>query len=374
MARATSIISTSGAGVSLEARVAGVYLAAMLIQSSWPGDEQSKLIEGIDFQRTEPAAGFDDLHLHYRLPTGATSTTYLQIKRTLTGKRSETAFRRPVADAAKLLSGGDHDDAAFRIVASQSAIAPRDADRAKEASRLSSDSADFWSRWLKPGASSEAEREYTSAVRWVVEQELKGADADLAWQVISRMGIAELDVDQSGSQTIAQAVDRLQGALVSGDRAEALQLFETICQFAEDAAKVAGGVDRARLIAELAPRYKLTTAPSAHICLERIASEADAALASIRNDIAGVRLARSDLTERLAATLRETRGLRLGGEAGTGKSAVLRGIAERQRDDGSGLIVLKHDRLTATSWAAHAQVLQVSTPLKRLVEELPAGG
>ncbi|WP_192182870.1 hypothetical protein [Mesorhizobium amorphae] len=349
-------------------------MAAMLAQSSGPGDAQATVIENVSFQRSEPAAGFDDIHLHHRCPTEVRSTTYLQIKRSLTGNRSDNAFRRPVADAAKLLSSGDPGGANFRIVASRSAIAPRDVDRAKAAALLSSDSSDFWSRWSKPGASSETERAYTRAVAWVIEQEFGEADPDLAWRVITLMGIVELDVDQSGSQVISQAVDRLQGALVSGSRAEALQLFETICFFAEDAAKVAGGVNRARLIAELAPRYKLTAAISARACLKRIAADASAALASIRDDIAGVRLARADLTEHLTATLRDIKGLRLGGEAGAGKSAVLRSIAERQRDDGAGVIVLKHDRLTAASWAAHAQLMQVTTSLEDLVEELSAGG
>lgn len=374
MSRATSIISTSGAGVPLEARVAAAYLAAMLVEASGPGDDPAKAVEHILFQRTDPAAGFDDLHLHHRLPTGETSSTWLQIKRTLTGDRSDVAFRRPVGDAARLLGGGDHDDANFRIVASQSGFEPRDVDRAKTFARSSSDSADFWGRWSASGASSPTERAYTGAVAWVVEQEFGKANTDLAWRVISRLGIAVLDVDQVGSQAIAHAVDRLKLALVSGEQGEALHLFETLCSFASDVAGVAGGVDRPRLIAELAPRYRLKTAMSVHACLERIAADANAALASIRNDTGGVRLARVDLVDRAASELKLSRSLRLAGEPGAGKSVVLRAVAECQRNDGAGLIVLKHDRLTAVSWVAHASILGVVTPLRRLVDELPVGG
>jgi hypothetical protein len=374
MARATSIISTSGTGVSLEALVAAVYLTAILAETNGPGDEQSEIVERVDFQRTEPVAGFDDLHVHKRAPISATTISYLQIKRTITGTRSDHAFQRPVADAAKLLSEGNHDDATFRIVTSQSGFTPRDVDRAKAAARLSSDSTEFWSRWLKPGASSGTEREYTEAITWVVEQTFGTVDADLAWRVICRIQIVELDVDQTGSQTIAHAIDRLQDALVSGDRAEALELFETLCQFALTAAKVAGGVDRSRLIAELTPRYKLKAAPSARSNLERLASDANAALASIRDDVAGVKLTREDLIGRVAAEFAHARGLRLGGEAGTGKSALLRAVAERQRNEGAGLLVLKHDRLTATSWSAHAQVLGLDISIQYLVAELPANG
>lgn len=245
MARATSIISTSGAGFSLEARIAATYLAAMLAQASGPGDDAAHVVRRVEFQRTDPAAGFDDLHLLLSLPTGRDAVSYLQIKRTLTGARSEEAFRRPVADAARLIKGGDHDETRFRIVASESAISPRDVDRARDAARLSSEAADFWTRWKAPGASSASEREFTTAVEWVIEQDVGGADRELAWKVVSRMGVTVVDADQAGSQGRARAVDQLQAVLASGDRGEAADLHDALCVFAEDAAKVAGGTVKA---------------------------------------------------------------------------------------------------------------------------------
>lgn len=374
MARATSIISTSGAGFSLEARIAATYLAAMLAQASGPGDDAYNFVRRVEFQRTEPAAGFDDLHLLFALPTGGDAVAYLQIKRTLTGARSEEAFRRPVADAARLIDGGGHDDTQFRIVASQSAISPRDVDRARDAARLSSDAADFWTRWNAPGGSSPFERQFTSAVEWVIEQDVGGADRELAWKVVSRMGVTVVDADQAGSQAKARAVDQLQAALASGDRGEAADLHDALCVFAEDAAKVAGGVDRAKLLAELAPRFRLLAAPSARADLARIRDDGEAALASIRDDVAGVSLARTSLCNRLDDVLGDTAGLRLSGDAGTGKSAVLRRLSERQRAHGAGLLVLKYDRVTARTWAEHAASTNLQAPLAQIVAELAAGG
>jgi len=374
MARATSIISTSGAGASLEARIAATFLAAVLAESSGPGDDPSAVAERIDFQRNDPVAGFDDLHLHHRTSTGGRAATYLQIKRTLTGTRSEEAFKRPVTDAARLLSAGGADEARFRIVASQSAISARDVDRARDAARLSVDSTDFWSGWQAAGKSSETERNYTSSVEWVVEQDLKRADADLAWRVIARLAITMVDADQTGSHAIARAIDQLQTALVSGDRGEAQNLFDSLSQFAEDAAKVAGGVDRPKLIAEFAPRYRLAAGPAARACIERVAADAGAALASIREDIGGVRLPRSALIDQLVQAMDGVRSLKLGGDAGSGKSAALRTLAERQREAGAGLILLKFDRLTARTWAELATTLQITTPLPQLIAELAAGG
>lgn len=374
MARATSIISTSGTGASLEARIAATYLAATLSQASGPGDDVAHVVTRIEFQRTQPAAGFDDLHVHHAAPSGGDSTTYMQIKRTLTGARSEEAFRRPIADAARLLADGGHDDSSFRIVASESGISARDVDRARDAARLSQDAADFWTRWEAPGNSSPTEREYTSAVAWVIEQETGQADPETAWKVIARMGVAVVDADQGGSLAKARAVDQLQGALDSGDRGEAVDLYEALCILAEDAAKVAGGVDRAKLLAELSPRFRLLAAHLARADLERVLADGDAALAGIRNDVAGVSLARMALCEHLEGILAQAEGLRLGGDAGAGKSAVLRRLAEGRRANGAGLLVLKHDRLAARTWAGHSRNLNVDTPLAQLVAELAAVG
>lgn len=374
MARASSIISTSGAGASLEARIAATYLAATLVQASGPGDDAAYVVKRVEFQRTQPAAGFDDLHLVHALPTGGAAVAYIQIKRTLTDARSEEAFRRPVGDAARLIDGGDHDDTRFRIVASQSAISARDVDRARDAARLSTGASDFWERWNRPGSSSASERGFTSAVEWVIQQDLGRVDPELAWKVVARMGIAVVDADQAGSQAKARAVDQLQGALVSGDRGEAVDLYDALCVFAEDAAKVAGGVDRAKLLGDLAPRFRLLAAPSARADVARIVADGDAALAGIRDDVAGVSLARAGLCDRLDGFLQEAGGLRLGGEAGTGKSAVLRRLAERQRARGAGLLVLKHDRLTARTWAEQARNLNIQAPLPQIVAELAAAG
>ncbi len=374
MARATSIISTSGAGASLEARIAATYLAATLVRASGPGDDAAHVVTRVEFQRTQPAAGFDDLHIHYVAPSGGECTTYMQVKRTLTGARSEEAFRRPIADAARLLSYSGHDDARFRIVASESAISARDVDRARDAARLSQNAADFWTRWEMPGNSSPTEREYTSAVAWVIEQEAGQPNPETAWKVIARMGVVVIDADQGGSQTKARAVDQLQGTLASGDRGEAVDVYEALCMFAEDAAKVSGGVDRAKLLGELSPRFRLLPSRSARADVERILADGDAALAGIRDDVAGVTLSRTTLRERLEEVLTQASGLRLGGDAGTGKSAVLRRLAERRRADGAGALVLKHDRTSAQTWAAHARTLNVETPLAHLVAELAACG
>jgi len=374
MARATSIISQSGAGVSLEARVAGVFLAAMLAEASGPGMEPANIVDQIDFQRTDPAAGFDDLHVRSRTPMGAEANVYLQIKRTLTGERSEVPFKRPVADATLHIQDATNAVVDFRIVASESAIAPRDTDRARSAANLSTDSTDFWQRWATPGQSSDAERQYTSAIEWGVEQTLDRADPDLAWQVISRFGITVLDVDQTESQAIALAVDRLRGVLRSGDRGTALTLYEALCQFAEDAAKVAGGVDRAKLIAELAPRFPLVAGPAARTCVDRMSADGNAALTGIRDDIAGVRVPRTELTTRLSEAMENARALRLGGDAGSGKSAALRSLAEHRAREGDGLLVLRFDRLVERSWSAHATSLQVTTPLPQLLCEIAASG
>lgn len=374
MPHVTSIISQSGAGVSLEARVAGVYLAAMLAGSGGPTSEATEIVERVDFQRTDPVAGFDDLHVWSRTPQGSSRTAFLQIKRTLSGERSDGAFKRPVADATRhLISGGD-DDVQFRIVASQSAMHSRDVDRARSAARSSSDGADFWSRWNAPGQSSKTERDYSSAVEWVVEQTVEAPDPDLAWRVISRLGIVVLDVDQAESQAVSQAIDRLQRVVLSGDRGEAVSLFESLCQYSLDAAKVAGGVDRPRLLSQFATRFPMAVGTSSRGDVGRFRADAISALAGIRDDIAGVRLPRQALMDEFVPLLQDLRALRLGGEAGTGKSSVLRRLADCRREAGDGLIVLKFDRLSARTWAGHASAIQVTAALETLVSELTAGG
>lgn len=105
------------------------------------------MIEHVGLQRSSAVTGSDDAIVRHRLPAGGTRTTVIQIKRTLDGERSDPAFRRPIAEAARYFRANPGDTHRFRIVTGQRGFGPRDAERTALAARLSLTADDFWQRW-----------------------------------------------------------------------------------------------------------------------------------------------------------------------------------------------------------------------------------
>lgn len=367
-----TIIGTSGAGTTFEARAVACLLSALLGEAAALGDGVGLVIEHIELQRSGAVAGFDDAIVRHRLPAGGTRTTVIQIKRTLSGERSDVAFKRPITEAARYIQANPGDTHRFRIVTGRSGFVPRDVERTALAARLSLTADDFWQRWADRAAANAGERTFAEAVAWVIEQEFDGPDRSLAWELLKRLSLIVADFEEAGSLHEHWALRNLERAL--SDPASAPDLLRELEHIAADAARVAGALDRSILARELTDRFALSATERLAPCLARLDREAELALASIRDDILGFRLPRANSTTQLSGQLAEGQNIRLGGAAGSGKSAILKRLAEEAADRGHGRIVLKHDRLSAVTWPAYAASLQLSTDLPALVESLAASG
>lgn len=367
-----TVIGTSGAGATFESRAVACLLSALLGEAAALGDGVGLVIEHVELQRSGAVAGFDDAIVRHRLPAGGTRTTVIQIKRTLSGERSDPAFKRPIGEAARYIRANPGDTHRFRIVTGQSGFGPRDVERTALAARLSLTAGDFWQRWADPAAANAGERAFAEAVAWVIEEEFDGPNPSLAWELLKRFSLIVADLEEAGSLHEHWALRNLERAL--SDPASAPDLLRELDHIAADAARVAGALDRSILARELTDRFALSAPERLAPCLARLDREAELALASIRDDILGFRLPRANSATQLSGQLTEGQNIRLGGAAGSGKSAILKRLAEEAADRGHGRIVLKHDRLSAATWPAYAASLQLSTDLPALVESLAASG
>lgn len=109
--------------------------------------------------------------------------------------------------------------------------------------------------------------------------------------------------------------------------------------------------------------------------LERVAEAADSALGSIedclRHGKESLWLPRADVVARAAASLTECNILRLTGEGGNGKSAILKRLA---REHLGPLFVLKDNRVRASSLAEYLVQLGIGEAPAKLFERLGRGG
>ncbi|MGA8557022.1 MAG: ATP-binding protein, partial [Candidatus Acidiferrales bacterium] len=101
---------------------------------------------------------------------------------------------------------------------------------------------------------------------------------------------------------------------------------------------------------------------------------AKASLGDIRLDVSGYRLQRSSLTEKISEALTRSRFVQITGEPGTGKSAVLRSIAEGDERNGF-VFVLSEKRIEGNGWVGFATANGLTSPsATALLAEIGASG
>ncbi|MDR4515611.1 hypothetical protein [Nitrosomonas sp.] len=100
-----------------------------------------------------------------------------------------------------------------------------------------------------------------------------------------------------------------------------------------------------------------------------IDQESKRALASIKGDIHGLRLNRTQAYEKIQKALCSARFVQIDGEPGSGKSALLKQLTEEATQSGP-VFLLKDYRIQPRGWAAHAGQLGISNDLVGLLCEL----
>jgi hypothetical protein len=100
--------------------------------------------------------------------------------------------------------------------------------------------------------------------------------------------------------------------------------------------------------------------------LSRLQQETKFALQDIRSDIGGLTLDRAGLVADILEMTQETSVIGLVGSSGSGKSALLKALAESQQGR-SFVIVLSWDRINGTGWSGFSNHLQLKQSLKDIL-------
>jgi hypothetical protein len=164
-------------------------------------------------------------------------------------------------------------------------------------------------------------------------------------------------------------IERLRAGLAPAHRGDAQKVWDYLVASAGELGPVGGGATRATLADQLTKAgFNIGSAPSSRNDIRALQQESLRALAEIRSNIQGLKLHRATAHEGVRAALSEARFVQVDGEPGTGKSAVLKGIAEESARNGP-VLVLKDSRIHAKGWSAHAHVLGVSADISELLRE-----
>lgn len=370
---------SGGAGFTFEDAAVAIYLAALLAESHAPG-LPGRVVVRVASQQAAFGEPLDDLIVDGRAVDGELARLSLQAKRALviSAARTNNDFRDIVLRARKTIEKQDFRQGIDRVGAVTGTISDawkRVFETVCEWARTSATTQAFMDRFASEGSASRQHRSVIIAIREILnsESEIGIEDVEIH-NLLRHFVLLRFDLLHEGSADEAHAVANLQSCLSSEEANRAHDLWCRLRLIAREAAGRAAEFDRPTMLGCLTGSFRFAGAPSLRRDLETIAEEARLSLADIGADIGGYQVARHKLLGEAEERLSDRLFLEITGLPGTGKSAILRELAERRRVFGP-IFVIKSDRITAPSWPIYAQSIGlVTTRLETLLLEIAAVG
>lgn len=365
-----SYASTGGAGVDYEVEIAAALMARLLAGGTDAFYLPSITPESLSLQHRSGPRGFDDITVYGTVEDGSATIAYLQAKRSYA--LGDTAEFRGLLGAIHQHIAADSGLWTVTIITAACTPTARDIDELLGSARTQPDAATFDALWVEEGVLNDAKRQFLAAVA----SGLPTASSAERFAVLQRLRLVIADFDVDASRDRQNAVDLLAHSLSEPVRAP--NLLASLRSLALADGKLAGSYTRTSLAARLPEGYGLLPIQRLRAPITRLESESRDALATIvshlslpNSEPAGLCLLRGDLVHAGVEGLGSHGVLRIVGDGGCGKSALLRQVAARFQGPA---LVLKDDRVDARSWAAHAASLGLALTAGEVVDELAARG
>ncbi len=335
--------STSAAGPDVEIEYVALLAVCLIAESGDPALPQSAVPHRLSLKRRDGPEGFDDIIVEWQRD-GGEGVTFIQSKRAFSvGDNAE--FR---ALARALAEFHDTRDWTAAIVTGSLSPAVGDVQDILESARLSTSKAEFDIKWAAAGVLNDAKR----LVLKGFSEATKGLAADAAWNAMRRLRLIEHDFTSPQSRDRQSAIDLLRYQLVVPSTAETG--FAGLRSVLLGTDRLAPTFDRAMLL-ERVPSLAVQPIARLRQAIRQILKESSRAVQAISDRLEGtectITLLRPDSWNTLVETIRKSNIVRLSGDAGCGKSCLLKRYAATF--EGSAL-VLNERQIVARSWSEAA--------------------
>jgi hypothetical protein len=335
-------------------------------------------IERVEFQRADDGFPLDDVILHaHENTTGHPATLQIQVKRSISFSPGDAVFKKVVGQITKAIREPDfwtgRNELAIATSRTSRKIDGAYQDVLRWARQLGS-AQSFFARLNRPGAGNDDMRTFVGTLRDHLREAGAPHDDETVWKVLARFQILVFDYTAFGSATEELSRERAVRVLPPEDTAKASTLWNVLIDLAEEVAADGGDRDRARLAADLANRSIRIAGDRRLADVRSAVAEASAqALADLNDRIGATSLARTERVEAVNEALDRGRYVEIRGDAGVGKSGVLRHFAELLEAE-ARIVVLSPGRIAPRGWVALRSQLGFNGTARELLGDLASDG
>ena len=367
----TSTELRGGAGFTYEDTVVAYYLAALLREEHAAG--QQGIVTSVAVQQA-PVNPMDDVIVEFR-DDGTRRLLSLQVKRQLriSAAASNTDFREIMTSAVATSRTAEFqvDVDAYGFAAENVAVTRlRSLHRLIEWAKSSPDGDSFRRRFEKGGSAATAERSLRKELAPLIDAQSLDDERHFYAQFVA----LKFDglVDRGIMRT--DIINRLQELIVVNEDGQPLLLFDRLCQVAREGAASGRKWTRQTLLAQLRGAVRVKVTPNYQHDIDLLHAFSTYGLADVSEQIAGSRVERPILEQRIRDHLTQYRLVSLSGLPGCGKSAMLKRIASVDAANGP-ILFLKSDRLDGSSWLTFAAALGLNhRTMSDLLAEIGCAG
>ncbi|MHA4868695.1 NACHT domain-containing protein [Duganella sp. PWIR1] len=373
---ATSTAASGPAGSHFEGQVAASYLLAML-SCAPPRGLPGTMIERVALQQANTGRALDDVVIHAHDISGGKAVLEIQVKRDITFSPADPIFRKVVG---QIVRASRHED--FSKVRYELAIATTKGSRKIDGAyqdvlmlaRQIGDATTFVAQIGLAGAANDDMRAFVQTFRTHLRDEGAPDDDISTWQLLRRLQILTFDFTATGSASEDLARERAAHVLHGDDVSRAGALWGVLVETAINVAKNGGDRTRETLLQLLSSLGFRFVGDRRHATARSALAEASRlAVADIRNRVGNVVLTRQERIAAVYDALDRGRYVEIRGDAGVGKSGVLRHLAEQLSAEGQ-VVVLSPGRCVPRGWQAMRAQLGFDGSIRELLVELANDG
>jgi hypothetical protein len=375
-AAGTSPASTGPAGAYFEGQVGASYLLALLVGAE-PRGLPGTAIDRVKLQRGAEGHPLDDVIVDAHDAQGNAAVLEVQVKRSITFAPTDPVFRDVVGQIAKVASKPEFLKGLYEL-----AIATAQTSHKIEGpyqtvltwARQLGDAATFMSRIKRPGSANDAMRSFVSTFRAHLQEAGAPHDDEIVRRLLSRLQILPFDFTPTGSAAAELAKERATRALHPDDTPRAGDLWKALTELSIEIASSGGDITREGLVERLKKTsFRLAEERRSFTALAALAEASRHTLADIGDRVGGAMLTRPERVAAVHTALDQGRYVEIRGDAGVGKSAVLKHFAE-QISEQARVIVLSPGRTIPKGWLALKGVLGFDGTAHELLVDLATSG
>jgi len=373
----SSPASTGPAGPRFEGQVGAHYLLTVLA-SAEPRGLPGTAIDRIEFQRGDDGFPLDDVIVHaHENTTGSSATLQIQVKRSIQFSPGDAVFKKVVGQIAKAIAEpgfwARRHELAIATAGTSRKIDGAYQDVLRWARQLGSAEV-FFERLNRSGTANNDMRTFVGTLRDHLRDHGATHDDETVWKVLGRLQILIFDYTAVGSAAEELSRERAVRVLPPEDAASASSLWNVLTDLCEEIAADGGDRDRVCLLADLAKRSIRVAGDRRLTDVRAAVAEASAqALADMVERTGGTCLARTERVEAINEARDQGRYLEIRGDAGVGKSGLLKHFAELFATEGR-IVVLSPGRTQPHGWITMRGVLGFTGTARELLSDLASDG